>query len=68
MLLQFILFIVGITAVYFGAEWLVKGSSNLSRDLGIRPIVIGLTAVAFGTSIPEMATSVVSAFRKEADI
>ena len=68
MSLQSILFIAGITGVYFGAEWLVKGSSSLSRDLGIRPIVIGLTAVAFGTSIPEMATSVVSAFRKEVDI
>ena len=67
MLLQSIMFLVGNTGVYFGAEWLVKGSSSLSRDLGIRPIVIGLTVVAFGTSIPEMATSIVRVFRKEAD-
>ncbi len=57
---------VGILGVYIGAEWLVKGSSNLSRELGIRPIIIGLTVVAFGTSSPELAVSL-SASLKESD-
>ena len=57
---------VGILGVYIGAEWLVKGSSNLSRELGIRPIIIGLTVVAFGTSSPELAVSL-SASIKESD-
>lgn len=68
MLLQFILFIVGITGVYFGAEWLVKGSSNLSHSLGIRPIVIGLTVVAFGTSSPELAVSLTAGIKGSDDI
>ncbi|MCR4290078.1 MAG: calcium/sodium antiporter [Candidatus Scalindua sp.] len=68
MLLQSILFFVGITGVYFGAEWLVKGSSKLSRDLGIKPIVIGLTVVAFGTSSPEFAVSLTAAIKGSNDI
>lgn len=54
--------------MYFGAEWLVKGSSNLSRDLGIKPIVIGLTVVAFGTSSPELAVSLIAAIKGSDDI
>ena len=68
MLLQSILFIVGISGVYFGAEWLVKGSSKLSRDLGIKPIVIGLTVVAFGTSSPELAVSLTASIKGSNDI
>ncbi|MGR3293885.1 MAG: calcium/sodium antiporter [Candidatus Scalindua sp.] len=68
MLLQSILFIVGITGIYFGAEWLVKGSSKLSRDLGIKPIVIGLTVVAFGTSSPELAVSLTASIKGSNDI
>ena len=72
MLIQSILFIAGfiagITAVYFGAEWLVKGSSKLSRDLGIKPIVIGLTVVAFGTSSPELAVSLTASIKGSNDI
>ena len=68
MLIQSILFIAGITGVYFGAEGLVKGSSNLSRDLGIKPIVIGLTVVAFGTSSPELAVSLIASIKGSNDI
>ncbi len=41
----------------------LKGSSKLSRDLGIRPVVIGLTVVAFGTSSPELAVSFTAAIK-----
>ncbi|MGR3292640.1 MAG: calcium/sodium antiporter [Candidatus Scalindua sp.] len=68
MFIQSILFIAGITGVYFGAEWLVKGSSKLSRDLGIKPIVIGLTVVAFGTSSPELAVSITASIEGSNDI
>ena len=68
MLIQSILFIAGITGVYFGAEWLVKGSSKLSRDLGIKPIVVGLTVVAFGTSSPELAVSLTASINGSNDI
>ena len=63
MLFQSILFFLGVFGVYVGAEWFVKGSSNLSRELGIRPIIIGLTVVAFGTSSPELAVSLTAAFK-----
>ncbi len=63
MLFQAIILFAGISGVYIGAEWFVKGSSNLSRELGIRPIIIGLTVVAFGTSSPELAVSLTAAFK-----
>ena len=68
MLLQCILFIIGLLGVYFGAEWLVKGSSNLSRELGIRPLIIGLTVVAFGTSSPELAVSLTASIKESSEI
>ena len=40
--------------LYFGAEWLVKGASEVALKLGISPLVVGLTVVAFGTSMPEL--------------
>lgn len=49
--------IAGLTLLYFGAEWLVKGSVGLSLRLGISPLVVGLTVVAFGTSAPELVVS-----------
>jgi cation:H+ antiporter len=54
---------VGFVLLYFGAEWLVKGSSSLARSLGVTPIVIGLTVVAFGTSAPELVVSLISSIQ-----
>lgn len=68
MLLQCILLIIGLLGIYFGAEWLVKGSSNLSRELGIRPLIIGLTVVAFGTSSPELAVSLTASIKESSEI
>ena len=55
--------LVGFVLLYYGAEWLVKGSSSLARSLGITPIVIGLTVVAFGTSAPELVVSLISSIK-----
>jgi len=63
MALNLVLCLVGFVLLYFGAEWLVRGSSSLARSLGVTPIVIGLTVVAFGTSAPEFLVSLVSAFK-----
>lgn len=49
---------VGVGMLYYGAEWLVKGSVRLAINLGITPLVIGLTVVALGTSSPELVVSV----------
>ena len=51
-----------------GAEWLVRGASRLAAKVGISPLVIGLTVVAFGTSSPELAVSFQSSLAGQADI
>ena len=68
MTLSILFFCVGLAMLYYGAEWLVKGSSSLARGLGVTPIVIGLTVVAFGTSAPELVVSVVSSIKDKSMI
>ena len=63
MVLYILYCLVGFALLYFGAEWLVKGSSSLARSLGVTPIVIGLTVVAFGTSAPELVVSLISSIK-----
>jgi len=60
--------VAGLALLIWGAELLVKGASRIAAGFGIAPLVIGLTVVAFGTSSPELAISVSSAFKGEADI
>jgi len=57
-------FLLGLLSLYCGAEWLVKGSSRLAKTFGIKPIVIGLTVVAFGTSSPELVVSLAAVLKK----
>jgi len=63
-----LLFVVGLVFLIIGAEALVRGASRLAAVLGISPLVIGLTVVAFGTSSPELAVSVKSALSDQASI
>ncbi len=58
----------GLTMLYFGAEWLVKGSIAISNKLGVSQLLIGLTVVAFGTSTPELAVSVTSSMQGLSDM
>ncbi len=61
---MYIIYIIaGIIFLYFGAEWLVKGSSRLALAMGIPSLIVGLTVVAFGTSAPEMVVSVSSGLK-----
>lgn len=52
-----LLFIVGLTLLTLGADWLVRGAAGLAQRLGVSPLVVGLTVVAFGTSAPELVVS-----------
>lgn len=61
MLLSIICFVVGIALVIFGADWLTKGASDLARHMKMSELMIGLTIVAVGTSLPELVISVSSA-------
>ncbi|MGE9295668.1 MAG: calcium/sodium antiporter [Puniceicoccales bacterium] len=58
-----LLIALGIVLLYFGAEGLVRGSSNLAIRAGIKPLVVGLTVVAFGTSAPELTVSISAALQ-----
>jgi cation:H+ antiporter len=66
--LIFLQLAVGLVALVIGAEILVRGASRLAAAFGISPLVIGLTVVAFGTSSPELAVSVQSAYNNSADV
>ncbi len=68
MLGDIFLFLIGLVLLYFGAELLVRGSSRLALLARIRPMVIGLTVVAFGTSFPEFVTSLVAALQDKVDV
>lgn len=62
------LFVAGLVVLVAGAEALVRGASRLATALGVRPLVVGLTVVAFGTSAPELAVGVGSAISGQPDI
>lgn len=63
-----LMLIAGFGFLVAGAEVLVRGASKLAASVGISPLVVGLTVVAFGTSSPELAVSLGAAFAGEADI
>lgn len=58
MLPSLLLILLGVVLLYAGAEGLVRGSASIARRLGLTPLVIGLTVVAFGTSMPELVVSI----------
>ena len=55
--LDITLLVLGIAILYWGAEWLIRGSASLARAIGVKPLVIGLTVVAYGTCAPELAVA-----------
>lgn len=68
MSLTLLFLLLGLVLLYFGAEGLVRGSSSLALRLGVGPLLVGLTVVAFGTSAPEMMVSVKAAYMGQGDI
>ena len=60
--------LAGLALLVWGANWLVDGAVSIARALGVSQAVIGLTVVALGTSLPELATSVVAALRRHTDL
>jgi len=63
MVMVYLLFVVGIYFLIKGADWIVDGASAMARRFGISNLVIGLTVVAFGTSLPELTIGIFSAIR-----
>lgn len=60
--------LVGLAGLPLGAHLLIEGAVGIARSFGISEAVIGLTLVAVGTSLPELATTVMASFRKHADV
>ncbi|WP_212524980.1 calcium/sodium antiporter [Actibacterium sp. MT2.3-13A] len=59
---------LGLAGLPLGADLLIEHSENIARELGVSDTVIGLTLVALGTSLPELATTVMAALRRQADV
>ncbi len=57
--------LIGATALYFGSEWLVKGAKDIAISIGVSEAVIGVSLIAVGTSVPELAASVIAAAKQE---
>lgn len=67
--IYFILFtVLGCVALVFGSDWMLDGAVDIAKYFDVSDGVIGATIIAFGTSVPELATSSIAAFRKETDI
>jgi len=66
--LEILLLLVGFAALYFGADWMVRGAARLEGSLGLSPIVIGLTVVSLGTSAPELVVAVVATLQGSGDL
>ena len=63
-----LMIVVACLGLTYGADFLIDGASNIAKSLGVSERVIGVTIVAFGTSLPELAASIAAAVKKETDI
>lgn len=66
--ISIVLLMLGLVALYFGAEWLVCGGASLAVKLGFTPLLVGLTVVAYGTSAPELVVSCTAAVKGQGAI
>lgn len=66
--LEAALLAAGLAGLYFGAEWLVRGSARLARGYGLSTLVVGLTVVSFGSSAPELLVGVVASIQDSSDV
>lgn len=68
MLITYILFAIGIYLLIKSADWIIDGSSSLAKKLGVSSLIIGLTVVAFGTSLPELIVNIFAAIKGAGEI
>jgi len=64
----FVYLSLGAISLYFGSHWLVGGATGIARTIGVSERVISVSIVAFGTSVPELAASIIAVFKKEKDL
>ena len=63
-----IMIVIGILGLYFGGNWVVEGAVVIASDFGISQAMIGITVIAVATSLPELVTSVIAAYKKNSGI
>lgn len=68
MFFDVVMILAGIAMLFYGADWLVEGAAKLATSFGIPALVVGLTLVAFGTSVPELLVSMIAASQGSSDI
>ena len=66
--MDFLYFILGSVFIFFGSTLLINNSTLIARSLRISPLVVGLTIIAFGTSLPELVVSVMASIKGEGSI
>lgn len=66
--IPYIVFLPGFFLLIKGADWLVEGASSIARRLHVSDLIIGLTIVSFGTSMPELAVNIIASFEGSADL
>lgn len=60
--------LAGLILLYYGSQWLVNGAIEVAKQFGVEERIIGVTVIAFGTSVPELAASIIAALKKESEI
>ena len=63
-----LLVVLGCVGLFLGGKWVVEGAEKIALQMGMSQSLVGLTVVAIGTSLPELVTSAVAAFKKKTDI
>ena len=67
-MIAIVFILAGVIGLYFGSGWFLEGATGIAKNYGLSDHIIGVTIVAFGTSVPELATSFIAAYRKHGDI
>ena len=68
MILQVMILLAGFILLVKGADWFVEGAASIAKKLGVPQLIVGLTIVAMGTSMPEAAVSITAALNNNAGI
>lgn len=67
-MIEYLFILLGLALLYKGANWFVEGASSLAKHFGVSPLIIGLTVVAFGTSMPELVVNVFASAQGNGDV
>ncbi len=68
MIISLLLLVGGVVMLSFGADWIVRGGSRMSRKLGVSSVIVGLTVVSYGTSFPEFLVSTISSAKGHTEL